>query len=1275
MPDIYPAGPASVPPRLTEPSANYRRHAWFAMLGLLAFIVVYFGLLSWFAWTAYRLFAGLLAGGGGDGLVSLIAGACAAFLAVFMIKALIFNKRAKEDDRNIELEPGKQPELFAFLHRLADEAGAPRPRRVYLSAHVNASVFYDLSLANLLFPSRKNLEIGLGLVNVLSLGELKAVLAHEFGHFAQRTMAVGRWVYIAQQIAGHIVAKRDALDSFLAGLSRVDFRIAWIGWILSLIVWSIRSLVEMIFRGVVLAQRALSREMEYQADLVAASLTGSDALVHALHRLGAADEAWNRAIRFAGEEAALGRPVKDLFAVQLRVIEHMRTVLADAGYGQPPQLPGERLDAHRVFRAELAQPPQMWSTHPSNEAREANIKRVYIPCAIDERSALELLHDAQALKEETSRRMLTGPDPEFAPIAESLQRLDEQFAMLSLSRRYRGTYLGRSIVRGHASVDELYPQLPLAGDVAAQIDALYAPEHGENIESLRELEQQRALLEAISKGDLQAAGGVVQWRGAQIPRKSLPAVLAGLDAEIAPLREAVQTHDRRCRGLHLAAAETLGPAWASRLRGQLAVLHYAEHAKADVVDAYGLLHNTYRIVTADRRVSASELRRLIAAGNQVYEAIANVHGHAPQVAIDERIAARLGVASWGEALPERFAMSRATEENIDSWMNVVDGWVNATIGPLSALQHGALESLLATEDEVAQRLRDGTPAPPPLQVPVAPREYLTWLPGAGRKLQKTLGWWDRFQTADGWLPGIARVAVAGGIVGAVFTVGGTVGLSTISVFNGLARTVVVQVDEETATVEPFSFATLSIPNTTTHHVEARTQDSSETIESFDVDVSAGTPHLVYNVASAAPLVEWTAVYGSVQAVPETRLGAERWLETRAEDVFVEPPQSISSSGNGGSRLALSAVSNLPPASLLGALNEADTAGAARMAEAHARWDAPESGYLAEWMLRAKEGGELPAILAARLKRNPAEVMSLRIEQDTAEGAQRDAVCKRHRAAAAAADASPAIHYVALRCIDDNAARNVALIEAHARWPAEPWLMLAAGYVHAERAQWDRALPLLEKATAIPEAAAGIIPDIARLKRGTGAASTQTLESLAARSGYLEMMLALETGKGTEGSPAAAYQHLAKGELSLALTVAGSDPDMLPQLLPLAAASDGADAQTIRRALALPPKPEQDSVRAWMLLALSASNGGDLAPLRKAALAAEPEEGAALAKFFDAVRSGAGAEAAEAALGEVSPRTRGIAYASAVVMLGERCPAAWREQAKWLLFPAERPYFS
>src|SRR5436190_15801870 len=206
------AAPAAPLADLAKPTAAYRRHAWAAVGALVAFLLAYLGLAGWFLYTAYKLTFGAHAGAssGWGWLVAL----CAAFLAVFMLKALLFVK-AGQLGRTLEIKRAEQPRLFEDLDRLADRAGAPRPHRVFVSARVNAAVFYDLSVLNLLFPSRKNLEIGLGLVNALSLGELHAVLSHELGHFAQRSMVVGRWAYVAQQIAGHLVARRDMLDDFL----------------------------------------------------------------------------------------------------------------------------------------------------------------------------------------------------------------------------------------------------------------------------------------------------------------------------------------------------------------------------------------------------------------------------------------------------------------------------------------------------------------------------------------------------------------------------------------------------------------------------------------------------------------------------------------------------------------------------------------------------------------------------------------------------------------------------------------------------------------------------------------------------------------------------------------------------------------------------------------------------------------------------------------------------------------------------------------------------
>jgi len=71
-----------------------------------------------------------------------------------MLKAVFFIKHRYEID-DIEITPEQQPQLFAFLNRLADEAKAPRPHRVFLSPRVNAAVFYDLSIVELAAPIEK----------------------------------------------------------------------------------------------------------------------------------------------------------------------------------------------------------------------------------------------------------------------------------------------------------------------------------------------------------------------------------------------------------------------------------------------------------------------------------------------------------------------------------------------------------------------------------------------------------------------------------------------------------------------------------------------------------------------------------------------------------------------------------------------------------------------------------------------------------------------------------------------------------------------------------------------------------------------------------------------------------------------------------------------------------------------------------------------------------------------------------------------------------------
>lgn len=764
MQNIYPVSPEKVPANLSKPNKKYQQQALLAMLGLSLFITLYFTLTSWFIWTAYRLFASP-----NPTTESIIVGFLASLLAIFTLKPL-FKVRHSSPSHAVEISPQDEPELFAFIYRLADEAKAPRPHKVFLSAMVNAAVFYDVSIVNLFFPSKKNLEIGLGLVNVLTIGELKAVLAHEFGHFAQRSMAVGNWVYITQQIASHIIYERDALDRVLRFLSRIDIRIAWIGWLLSLIVWSIRSLLETVFCWLLIAQRALSREMEFQADLVAVSLTGSDALIHALHKARAADEAWERTINFANSELSKDRIVTDLFTIQTNTIEKIKTILNDPEYCAVQPIPSQNPQHHRLFKLAIAEPPQMWSTHPSNADREHNAKRIYISHPLDDRPAWILFSRGQKIRKQMTQHLIQSASPpqkaKSVNIKQSLEELDRQYDRVYLDPAYRGTYLGRSIVRYAATTKDLYESAREKIDLERALASLYPESLTDDLEKLVVLEHERASLRALLEGYAKATDGMIEHRGQTISRQNLPSVIAGVSVEIKAVRRRILAHDRLCRTTHRVIAVLMGCGWEKYLVGLLKILHYTGHTQANLQDAIGNLNHVYRVVTADKNVSERELERLLVACNEVYRILEGIDDERELVQIDTTLSEHFDNLTWSEIVGD-LELLPPNHNNIGQWIGAIGSIVARIINIFSVVEVRVLEQLLLTEKKLVDAYSQSetlSQAPTPSTVP---ENYPTLLPGKERKRKARLSWWDRFQTADGRVAELSRLLIAGAIIASV----------------------------------------------------------------------------------------------------------------------------------------------------------------------------------------------------------------------------------------------------------------------------------------------------------------------------------------------------------------------------------------------------------------------------------------------------------------------------------------------------------------------------
>ena len=201
-----------------------------------------------------------------------------------------------------------------------------------------------------------------------------------------------------------MVYGRDWLDDMASGLRRVggDIRIALVawtfGWTFTGLFWSIRKGLQGLFRAINFANTSLSRQMEFNADLVAVSVTGSDALIHGL----AAPR-----FRFRRAGASVERPVGGggPWPIQPRFVLSSKPrggVFAPGArknpiLGQPPSLPDDPETVIQIFQPEDTSVPRMWATHPSNHDREANAKKCYIRSVLDERSSWVLFQDVRAL--------------------------------------------------------------------------------------------------------------------------------------------------------------------------------------------------------------------------------------------------------------------------------------------------------------------------------------------------------------------------------------------------------------------------------------------------------------------------------------------------------------------------------------------------------------------------------------------------------------------------------------------------------------------------------------------------------------------------------------------------------------------------------------------------------------------------------------------------------------------------------------------------------------
>lgn len=161
------------------------------------------------------------------------------------------------NDPGPALDRSSAPRLFQVLDDVARQAGVRPPHDVYLVRDVNASI--GRRWAGL--RRRRYLTIGLPLFEVLSVSELRAVLAHEFGHQHQGDLRLGPFIHGSRAAIASSLAKMDddgvGLHLFFNWYGRMYVRMS----------------------------QEISRQQEFHADAFSARVAGAGPAAGALRRI------------------------------------------------------------------------------------------------------------------------------------------------------------------------------------------------------------------------------------------------------------------------------------------------------------------------------------------------------------------------------------------------------------------------------------------------------------------------------------------------------------------------------------------------------------------------------------------------------------------------------------------------------------------------------------------------------------------------------------------------------------------------------------------------------------------------------------------------------------------------------------------------------------------------------------------------------------------------------------------------------------------------------
>ncbi|MBN8850699.1 MAG: hypothetical protein BGO55_30650 [Sphingobacteriales bacterium 50-39] len=562
--NLYPPSPTNVDPGVLDISPAFRKQVGTVITSIVLFAIVYLLLVAAAIVLAIVLcWLGVAIIIAKPMFLTLILGlglmAVGVSVIVFLVK-FIFAVAKDENSQRVEITEEQHPRLYAFIRRLTTETQTPFPKKIFISPDVNACVFYNSSFWSMFFPVRKNLEIGLGLVNSTNISEFKAVVAHEFGHFSQKSMKLGSFTYNVNRVIHNMLFENNSYSSFLSAWGNLHGYLRIFVSITIRIAEGIQWILRGMYRLINKNYRSLSREMEFHADTVAASVSGGNNVISALSRIEVAANCYNSALNNANDKLKENRIAANIYADQLVVFQSLA-----GDYHLPVKNGLPEISYHFIqsFSRSRINYKDQWASHPTLAERRTHLDRFSIEAPPDTSSPWLLFDQPQTLQEQLTRNLYAN-----VTLSDDVKPYDSQeFERWYSARKekyalppaYNGFYDGR-FVTVDWDLDSPGPGSPTGSSDTFNVppvksfDQLFNEETGQLQTSINSLEKDIEIVKAIKDKRLDVTS--FDLDGVKHSRKDADTVIKSLEQDIAALNARLQSLDREAYYFFLQQSES-----------------------------------------------------------------------------------------------------------------------------------------------------------------------------------------------------------------------------------------------------------------------------------------------------------------------------------------------------------------------------------------------------------------------------------------------------------------------------------------------------------------------------------------------------------------------------------------------------------------------------------------------------------------------------------------------------------------------------------------------